>query len=104
MNQNKNNFSDKLRLERQKAPNIVNAEYYNSGSNLSSTKLIYNIKKRVDAQIAASQSGDNNTEGTHQGSVTSSFNTNRMLDLLLSDRRQIPMDRVDEGQEYSKNV
>ena len=87
MNQNKNAFTDKLRLERQKAPNIVNAEYYTSGSKLSSTKLIYNIKQRVDAQIAASQSGENNTEGTHQGSVTSAFNHNRLMDLMMSDRR-----------------
>lgn len=26
------------------------------------------------------------------------------MDLMMSDRRQIPMDRVEEGQEYNKNV
>ena len=66
---------------------------------------MYNIKVKVDAQIKASNNGEMKTnESANMGSVMSSFNSGRIKDLFMNNKRMEPMDKVDEGTEYSKNV
>ena len=71
---------------------------------MSSTKLLYSIKSRVDSQIEASNRGDGSVGSGDPASVGSSFNTNRMQNQYMSNKRSEPMDPVDEGTEYTKNV
>lgn len=74
------------RSEKRKKPNITQPEYFSGNNRMSPTKLIYNIKERVDNEIKESN-GLKEKDGDESGGVTNSANYARFTDAYMVNPR-----------------
>ena len=93
------------RIQKRIQPNIAQPEYYSQGRRMNPTKLIYNIKLKVDRQIEESN-GQKQKEDLGDRGVDNRESYHRFSSqYLVSPRGHTePLPDVGSGTEYTRNV
>ena len=93
------------RMQRRIQPTIVQPEYYGSGRRMNPTKLMYNIKTKVDRQIEESN-GQKQKEDLGDRGVDNRESYHRFSSQYLVSPRgyKEPLPDIHSGTEYTRNV